>query len=183
MNRTVRAVQRDDWAKVKEIRLVSLQDPVAHIAFLQTYEQAMAQSDDFWRDRAAGAAEGRSARQFVAEAADGSWLGTVSVLVERPGAQSVFGDFPEMAQTHIVGVYVRPVARGTGLAEELFQAALEWSWSLVEPRIERVRLFVHEDNTRAEAMYGKVGFKRTGVSAPVPDDATRCENELALLRS
>jgi RimJ/RimL family protein N-acetyltransferase len=182
MNHTVRAVRGDDWAKVKEIRLDSLQDPVAHLAFLETYEQAAAKTDDFWQDRAAGSAEGVSARQFVAEAADGSWLGTISVLVERPGVQNFFGDVTELAQTHIVGVFVKPVARGTGLAEELFQAALEWSWSLAEPRIERVRLFVHEDNARAEAMYGKVGFKRTDFSAPVPGDATRREIELALLR-
>jgi RimJ/RimL family protein N-acetyltransferase len=84
-----------------------------------------------------------------------------------------------VAQTHVVGVFVRPEARGTGLAEELFRAALEWSWSLAEPRVERVRLFVHEDNARAEALYGKVGFKRTGVSVPVPGDATHRENELA----
>lgn len=183
MSHTIRAVRSDDWIKVKKIRLESLRDPVAHIAFLQTYDEAVAQPDDFWRGRAAGAAEGKSARQFIAEAADGTWLGTISALVELPGDPGVFGEAPESAQTHIVGVFVDPAARGTGLAEELFQAALEWSWSLTDPRIERVRLFVHEDNARAEAMYGKVGFKRTGVSVPVPTDATRRENELAIVRS
>lgn len=179
MNHIIRAVRAEDWAKGKEIRLDALRDPVAHLAFLDTYEQAVARPDDFWQDRTTGAAEGRSTRQFIAEAADGRWLGTVSVLVERPGVQDVFGGAPEVAQTHVVGVFVRPEARGTGLAEELFRAALEWSWSLAEPRVERVRLFVHEDNARAEALYGKVGFKRTGVSVPVPGDATHRENELA----
>ncbi len=182
MNHTIRAVRHEDWARIKEIRLDALRDPVAHLAFLDTLEQAAARSDDFWQDRAAGAAEGRSVRQFVAEGTDGRWLGTVSVLVELPGVQGVFGGAPELAQTHIVGVFVQPEARGTGIAEELFQAALEWSWSIAEPQIERVRLFVHEDNARAEAMYGKVGFKRTGVSVPVPGDVTRSEIELALLR-
>lgn len=180
---TVRAVRGEDWAEVRAIRLAALRDPVAHLAFLETYEQAVARPDEFWQGRAAGAAEGVSTRQFVAEAADGAWIGTVSVLVERPGVESVFGEVPEVAQTHIVGVFVEQAARGTGIAEELFRAALEWSWSLGEPRIERVRLFVHEDNARAEAMYGKVGFKRTGVSAPVPADPSKRENELALLRS
>lgn len=182
MNHTVRAVRHEDWTKIKAIRLDSLRDPVAHLAFLETHEQAAAKSDDFWQDRAAGAAEGTSARQFVAEATDGRWLGTVSVLIERAGVQGVLGDVPELTQTHIVGVFVRPEARGTGLAEELFQAALEWSWSLTEPQAERVRLFVHEDNARAEAMYVKVGFKRTGTSIPVPGDPTRREIELALMR-
>jgi RimJ/RimL family protein N-acetyltransferase len=182
MDHTIRAVRHDDWTRVKQIRLDSLRDPVAHLAFLETHEQAAAKPDDFWQGRAAGAAEGTSARQFVAEAVDGRWLGTVSVLIERPGVQGVFGNLPEQAQTHIVGVFVRPEARGTGLAEELFRAALEWSWSIAEPRIERVRLFVHEDNARAAAMYGKVGFKRTDVSVPVPGDPTRREIELALVR-
>lgn len=125
----------------------------------------------------------KTSRQFVAEAADGHWLGMATVLVERPGVETFFGDVPEVPQTHIVGVFVRPEARGTGLAEELFQAALGWSWSLTEPPVERVRLFVHQDNARAEAMYGKVGFKRTGLSVPIAGQPTCRDNELALLRS
>lgn len=183
MKHTIRPVQQEDWTKIKALRLDALRDPVAHLAFHDTHEQAAARPDDFWQDRAAGAAEGKTSRQFIAEAADGHWLGMVSVLVERSGVETFFGDVPEVAQTHIVGVFVRPEARGTGLAEELFQAALGWSWSLTEPSVERVRLFVHEDNGRAEAMYAKVGFKRTGHSVPAAGQPTRSDNELALLRS
>lgn len=183
MKHIVRSVRQEDWPKVKALRLDALRDPVAHLAFHDTHELAAARPDDFWQDRAAGAAEGKTTRQFIAEAADGRWLGMVSVLVERPGVETFFGDVPEVSQTHIVGVFVRPEARGTGLAEELFQAAVEWSWSLTDPPVERVRLFVHEDNARAEAMYGKVGFKRTGLSVPAAATPTRSDNELALLRS
>jgi RimJ/RimL family protein N-acetyltransferase len=179
MTNTIRAVRAEDWPLVKEIRLASLRDPAARIAFRETYEQAAALPDDFWQGRAAGAAEGRSLRQFIGQDADGRLLGTVTVLVEVPGVQGVFGDTPQVPQTHIVAVFVRPEARGTGLAEELFGAALEWSWSLPEPHIERVRLRVHEENTRAEAMYEKVGFKRTGAAVSV--SAGR-EVELAIQR-
>jgi RimJ/RimL family protein N-acetyltransferase len=182
MTHTVRAVRHEDWPQVKEIRLASLRDPVAHIAFLDTYERAVAEPDDFWRGRTAGAAEGKAVRQFVAPDADGRWLGTLTVLVELPDAQGAFGDAAEVPQTHIVGVFVRPEARGTGLAEELFRAAIEWSWALTEPRIERIRLYVHEQNARAEAMYEKVGFKRTGASVPFPGDGALREIELALQR-
>ena len=182
MSHIIRAVRAEDWPKVKELRLAALADPVAHLAFLQTTEQALAKSDTAWQDQAATAAEGRATRQFIAEAPDGRWLGTVSVLVEPSGVQGAFGTVQEYARTHVVGVFVRPEARGTGLAEELFQAALDWSWALPEPRIEQVRLYVHQDNTRAEALYTKVGFKRTGESAPVPGDDTRCELELAVPR-
>ncbi|WP_306338765.1 GNAT family N-acetyltransferase [Streptomyces sp. KL118A] len=183
MKHVIRAVRHEDWTKIKALRLDALRDPVAHLAFHETYEQAAAQPDGFWQDRAAGAAEGKTVRQFVAEAADGRWLGTLSVLVERRGVESFFADVPEVSQTHIVGVFVRPEARGTGLAEDLLQAALEWSWSLTEPQIERARLFVHEDNARAEALYGKVGFKRTGHAVPAAADPTRSDHELALFRS
>ena len=183
MKHTIRAVMREDWTKAKALRLDALRDPVANIAFVDTYEQAAARPDDLWQGRAAQSAEGRTFRQFVAEAADGRWLGSVSVLVEPAGVESFFDDVPDVAQTHIVGVFIRPEARGTGLSVELFQAALAWSWSLTEPVVERVRLFVHEDNARAEAMYGKVGFKRTGNSVPGAADPTTSDNELVLLRS
>ncbi|MFP8961745.1 GNAT family N-acetyltransferase [Streptomyces nanhaiensis] len=34
--------------------------------------------------------------------------------------------------------------RGTGLAAQLLEAAVEWSWA--RPAVEGVRLYVHEDN-------------------------------------
>jgi GNAT superfamily N-acetyltransferase len=164
MTHTIRAVRADDWPLAKDIRLAALRDPVAPIAFVETHEEAAAMPDEFWQGRAAGAAQGKAVRQFVGEDADGRWLGTVTVLVELPGVEDVFGGTPQVAQTHVVAVFVRPEARGSGLAEALFRAALEWSWALSEPHVERVRLFVHEDNKRAEAMYEKVGFKRTGAT-------------------
>jgi RimJ/RimL family protein N-acetyltransferase len=164
MTHTIRAVRAEDWPLAKEIRLAALRDPAAPIAFLETYEQAAAMPDESWQGRTAAAAEGKSVRQFVGEDADGQWLGTVTVLVELPGVQDFFGGTPQVVQTQVVAVFVRPEARGSGLAEALFRAALEWSWAQSEPQIERVRLYVHEDNARAEAMYEKVGFERTGVT-------------------
>ncbi|MFB7664988.1 GNAT family N-acetyltransferase [Kitasatospora sp. NPDC056138] len=183
MEHIIRAVRDEDWPKAKEIRLAALRDPLAHLAFIETAEQAAARPDDFWQDRVAGAAAGISARQFVAEAADGRWLGTVSVLVERPGEQAVFGPAPDAAQTHVVGVFVRPEARGTGIAEDLVRAALAWSWALPEPRVERVRLYVHQDNSRAEALYRKVGFERTGAFESDPAQPDLRDFELAVPRS
>ncbi|MEU9043748.1 MULTISPECIES: GNAT family N-acetyltransferase [unclassified Kitasatospora] len=180
---TIRRVRQEDWARVKEIRLDALRDPVAAIAFLDTYEQASAKPDRFWQDRTTGAAAGSAVAQFVGEDADGRWLGTVSVLVERPGGSGALeGDVVEVEQAQIAGFYVRPEARGTGLAHDLVRAARDWSWSLAEPRIQRVRLFVHEDNARAEAMYVRAGFERSGVVLPLPGDVPGREVELAVSR-
>ncbi|MFJ9773786.1 GNAT family N-acetyltransferase [Kitasatospora sp. NPDC101157] len=183
MSTIIRRIRTGEWERVKEIRLAALQDPIAHLAFLDTYENASSRPDEFWQERTAGAAEGESVWQAVAEAADGRWLGTMTVLVERPGAEGALaGDVITVPQAHVVGVYVRPEARGTGLAHELIEAAQEWAWSLTEPRLQRVRLYVHEDNARAEAMYVRAGFKHSGVSVPVPGDGTAREIELAVER-
>jgi GNAT superfamily N-acetyltransferase len=163
------------------LRLEALRDEVAHLAFLETYEQAAARPDSFWRERTDRAAQGRGARQLVAERADGRWLGTLTVLVERPGTE-VFGGTAPMPQAHVVGVYVRPEARGTGLSRELLQAGAEWAWAVPEPHIDRVRLWVHEDNARAEALYTKGGFVRTGATTPMPGGDRGLEHELALPR-
>lgn len=181
MEHTVRHVCAGDWKQVKELRLAALQDPVAHLAFLSTYERARAQPDGLWQVRAADSEEGRVSRQFVAEAADGRWLGTVSVLVERAGVETFSGDVPAVEQAHVVGVFVRPEARGTGVTQALFRAAEEWAWQL-QPPAERIRLFVHEDNHRAEASYRKAGFAPTGRTIPFEPDPSRAERELVLRR-
>ncbi len=103
---------------------------MAHLAFLETYEQAVARPDSFWQERAAGACEGADrAQQIIAEGPDGAWVGTLTVLVEEPGTTDWAGFPVERKQGHVVGVFVRPEERGSGLTEVLFDAALEWSWA------------------------------------------------------
>ncbi|MEU9865961.1 GNAT family N-acetyltransferase [Streptomyces sp. NPDC047971] len=183
MNYSIRVIRADEWERTREIRLAALRDPVARIAFLDTHEDAAARPDSFWRERAEGASEGgTSVRQFVAEAADGSWVGTISVLVERPSDEVRFGEAAKVDQTHIVGVYVRPEARGTGVTEALFRAGVEWSWSLPEPAVRRVRLYVHEENARAAAFYRRFGFEATGDRVAVPGDDSAHELEYEIRR-
>ncbi|MFB7919046.1 GNAT family N-acetyltransferase [Streptomyces sp. NPDC056061] len=182
MEHVMRVVRADEWRAVKELRLAALQDPVAPVAFLETYEQGAAHSDAFWQDRALGGSEDGDGevRQFVAEAPDGRWDGSVTVLIERPDAGVRFGATADVHQAHVVGVFVRPEARGAGLAEELFRVATDWAWSLGEPPIERVRLYVHEDNPRAAAFYRRIGFVPTGKTEPVPGDPSAREIEYAV---
>ncbi|MEU7035043.1 GNAT family N-acetyltransferase [Streptomyces sp. NPDC046237] len=184
MDYSIRVIRADEWEKTREIRLAALWDPVAKIAFLDTPEAAAARPDAFWQERAEGASEsGTSARQFVAETPDGSWVGTISVLVERPSDEVRFGEAAKVDQTHIVGVYVRPEARGTGVIDALFRAGVEWSWSLPEPVVRRVRLYVHEDNARAAAFYRRFGFVATGDRVAVPGDDSAHEVEYEIRRT
>ncbi|MFI1797008.1 GNAT family N-acetyltransferase [Streptomyces sp. NPDC020379] len=175
MEHLIRTVRPDEWRKAKELRLIALFDPAAPIAFLTTYDEAVAQPDEFWQDRALSTS-------FVAEGPDGAWAGNVTVLVELPGTEGVFGAPAVVPQTHLVAVFVRPEHRGTGLTEALFRAALDWSWGLAEPRIARARLYVHERNARAEGLYRKLGFERTGVTVPMQGDPSSLEYEMALAR-
>ncbi len=182
MDHVIRPVQTEEWAKAREVRLDALKDPVAHLAFLETYEQAVERPDSFWQDRTAQAAEGLVTRQFIAEAPDGRWDGTITVLVERPAGEVRFGEAAETDQTHLVGVFVRPEVRGTGVAEALFRAAIAWSWELSAPPVKRVRLYVHERNGRAAAFYRRIGFVPSGDSVPVPEDPASRELEYEVLR-
>ncbi|WP_037678646.1 GNAT family N-acetyltransferase [Streptomyces griseus] len=177
----VRSVRAEEWAAVKELRLLALRDPVAPIAYLDTYEEAAARPDSFWRDRAAGSGgEAVGARQFVAEGADGAWAGTLTVLMEEPGTTDWAGFPVERRQGHVVGVYVRPEHRGSGLTEALFTAGVEWAW---ERGAQRVRLIVHEDNGRAQGFYRKAGFVPSGVVVPLADGDEECELEFVLERA
>ncbi|MFG2379345.1 GNAT family N-acetyltransferase [Streptomyces avermitilis] len=181
MSHLIRSIRTGEWAEAKKLRLAALQDPAAHLAFLETYEEAVVRPDSYWQDRTAGAAEGVAGRQqIIAEGPDGEWAGSVTVLVEEAGARDPFDMVVERRQGHVVGVFVRPEHRGTGVTGALFDAALEWSW---DAGLERVRLFVHEKNGRAEAFYRKAGFVPSGVSVPAPGDSGDQELEFVIERS
>ncbi|MGY4919484.1 GNAT family N-acetyltransferase [Streptomyces sp. 900116325] len=160
----IRAVRANEWLKVKELTLSALADPVAPVAFATTLEERAGQPDSFWQERVEGAARGAAVRQFIAEGPDGSWAGIVVVLVERPGNDDFFGKPIRAPQAQLVGVFVRVENRGSGLTEQLFEAGIEWAWSLEEPVVGRVRLFVHADNERAAAFYQRFGFVATGMA-------------------
>ncbi|WP_308438304.1 GNAT family N-acetyltransferase [Streptomyces glebosus] len=173
MGYVIRPVKAGEWERLKELRLAALADPVARVAFNETFEEAVGRPDELWRQRAARSAEGQSVVTFIGEAADGGWGGMVVALVETD---------EEAPQTHVVGVYARPEHRGAGLAGELLRAAIAWSWGLAEPVVERVRLWVHEENARAEAFYRGLGFSATGRTMADPKDSAASEREMALRR-
>lgn len=181
MDHVIRVISPKEWPALKELRLAALKDPVAPIAFLETYEEAARQPDAFYIQRAVrGAAEDSGVRQFVGEAPDGTLSGSVTVIVEEPGRETPFGGSVRQRQAQVVGVYVRPEYRGGGLIGALLEAAVEWCWTLED--VPRVRLFVHEQNSRAEAAYRKAGFVRTGVTSPMPGGHAGQEIEMAVER-
>ncbi|EGX54490.1 acetyltransferase [Streptomyces zinciresistens K42] len=176
----IRSIRADEWPAAKELRLAALQDPIAPLAFLETYEQALQRPDGYWQERAVRACDGADdAQQIIAEGPDGSWVATLTVLIEEPGTTDWAGAPIERKQGHVVGVFVRPEERGSGLTDVLFDAALEWSWAR---GVERVRLIVHEDNGRAQRFYRRTGFAPSGVIVALPGQPEASELEFVLER-
>lgn len=176
----VRPVRAGEWAEVKALRLAALRDPVADIAFLDTYEAAAARPDGYWQERTANAAGGAGGvRQFVARTADGVLVGTVAVVVEEAGTTDWAGMPVERRQGHLVGVYVAPEHRGSGLSGALFEAALEWAW---REGLDRVRLIVHPENARALGFYRKAGFTESGVTVSLEGKPDEHELEMVVER-
>ncbi|OQR59961.1 GNAT family N-acetyltransferase [Streptomyces maremycinicus] len=178
MNYVIRSVRAEEWPAARSLRLVALRDPVAHLAFLETYEDAAGKPDSFWKERTERASEGaEGAQQIIAEGPDGEWVGTLTVLWEEAGTTDWAGLPVERRQGHVVGVFVRPEFRGIGLTEVLFDAGLEWAWTR---GAERVRLIVHEDNGRAQAFYRRAGFVPSGVVVPLAGDPDARELEFVV---
>ncbi|OEU86602.1 hypothetical protein DB35_23180 [Streptomyces abyssalis] len=167
MTYKIRAVRAEDWQQLRELRLAGLADPAASVAFNETYENAAGQSDEFWLRRAAQGTQGTLAETFIAEdeEAGGRWVGSAAVLDEGESA-------------HVVGVYVRPEHRGTGLAEGLLRAVEDWAGE--RPRVTRMLLHVHEHNPRAEAFYRRIGYVRTGGFVSDPKAPVLKEYEMVL---
>lgn len=157
---TVRRVRADEWRRVRALRLEALADPDAAIAFLEDLASGKANPDAFWQERAAGGAEGDRVAQFVAVDGD-EWIGTVAILVSEAGAADYQGHVVESRRANVVGVYLRPNRRGTGIIDALLDAAIEWTR---DRGFEQLHLDVHSDNSRARAAYARAGFIASGVS-------------------
>lgn len=160
MTYQVRRTRREDWARLRELRLAALRDPVAHLAFFEPYEEAERLAREDWERRAS---DGERA-VFVGETAEGEWVGMAGI---------------HTVGTHVevVGVYIAPEHRGTGLGAALMRATIEGAGD------HEVRLRVHQHNARAARFYENLGFRPTGGSAPDPRDASLVAYELVYRRS
>lgn len=162
---TIRPVHAHEWREVRVLRLHALQDEAAAIAFVDNFEDATSRPDEFWQQRVAlasvEAGSDAGARQFIAVTEDGAWIGSVTVLVEQAGETDFEGAVIERSAGGIVGVYLDPAFRGTGVIKNLLDAAIDW---IRERDLDYARLYVHSENTRAQKAYEKAGFHPTGTA-------------------
>jgi ribosomal protein S18 acetylase RimI-like enzyme len=152
----VRRLTAADWAQLRAARLAALAE--APYAFASTLAREQEFAEEVWRDRAG------SGRTF------GAWqgaaiVGLVTGLPEEPGPG-----------WHLVGMWVSPDSRGTGIAGQLVGAVCELAGQSGAPS---VTLWVTEVNDRARAFYRRMGFVPTGGRQLVrPDEPDHFEEEL-----
>ncbi|MEM9466978.1 MAG: GNAT family N-acetyltransferase [Actinomycetota bacterium] len=150
----VRRIRPDEGSLLKRIRLAALADTPS--AFAKTFEEESTYPDAAWAERAAGWSDGAEGATFFAEV-DGEVRGLVG------------GHRPDDAE--LVSMWVEPAARGTGVAEALVGAVVNWADGPVE-------LWVTHGNDRAIAFYRRMGFVETDEFQPLPSDP--CKNEVRM---
>lgn len=82
----------------------------------------------------------------------------------------------EIKHAELVSMWVRPDARGTGVGRRLIEAVLDWARGA---GFGEVRLWVVDGNERAERVYLRLGFGRTGTVAPVREGEPLMEYEMS----
>jgi ribosomal protein S18 acetylase RimI-like enzyme len=165
MGNDVRSIRASEWRQYRELRLEALKD--SPLAFVEQYEESLAQPDRFWQDRVERSAAGEASSMFVAER-DGRFIGKASCFLEE--------EITEYVSAHIVGVYVTARFRGQGVAEAVVTGVIQWAKQ--ERRADRIRLFVMETNDRAAAFYRRIGFVPTGATMAYPPDPAYTEHEM-----
>lgn len=160
----VRIVRPDEWEAFRELRLRALAD--APDAFGGTHAAAVEEPDSYWRAWITGDGWDGAVRSWVADDR-GSFRGMAV------GAR--FDAEPDTL--NIFGMWVAPEVRGSGIARRLVDTVEAWGLAL---GVERLVLRVSDGNTRAEAFYAKLGFRRTSrPSFPLRDSSTVRVYEMA----
>ena len=153
----VRQLAAEDWAQLRTTWLAALAEAPYAFASTVTREQQLTEQD--WRERAG--------RGGTFAAWDGDAIVGLATGLDRGG-----GDW------HLVGMWVSPKVRGTGIADRLVAAVCDLA---KYSGATSVTLWVTEVNGRARAFYRRLGFVPTGDRQLVrPEEPDHWEEELAL---
>lgn len=136
----IRRLAEGEWGLYREIRLHALAD--APEAFSTTVADAEGWTEAEWRAHVGGRTT------FVAEGDR-----RVVALVSGIGVE----DRPDAAE--LISMWVQPEWRGRGVGGQLVEAVADWAAGI---GCRRLRLWVADGNDRAERLYLRHGFSRTG---------------------
>lgn len=138
----VRQLTEDDAEIYREIRLQALE--LHPEAFQATYESAAELPLDAFRQRL---------RRYALFGGfiEGALCGIVGFLPLKN---------PKISHKGLIwGMYVKEEARGSGLAEKILEAVVDYA----RDEVEQLLLSVIEDNARARRFYEKMGFELYGL--------------------
>ena len=143
----VRATTTTDWQALREIRLQALLD--APDAFASTHAREAAFGENEWRERASR---------------DGSFI---AFLPEVCPAGLGGGYLAEPEVVELIGMFIRPQARGRGVGRAVIDAIAEWAR---QQGASTVHLWVTETNKHARLLYERCGFTATAERQPLPSN-------------
>lgn len=158
----IRRIRANEGVRLREIRLRALAE--APHAFGDTLAAAAARPESVYQQRAENGAAGEKSVLFIAEES-GHWFGLAGGIVDEDGS----------GEPELVSMWVAPVARHHGVAQQLVSAVLTWAR---DRGADHLRLWVTEGNTPAIALYERFGFGFTGKSAPLPSNPALGEVEM-----
>jgi ribosomal protein S18 acetylase RimI-like enzyme len=145
----------DDWEISRQVRLTALAE--APYAFMSTLAREQRFDEQVWRQRLGSP----TAATFLAWV-DGTPAGTATGKIDDPD-----DEFAVPGSWQLVGMWVDPRARGSGVADRLIEAVARYAR---EHSASCVTLWVTEINARAKAFYQRIGFVPTGARQPVRED-------------
>jgi GNAT superfamily N-acetyltransferase len=169
----IHRIQPEDWPQTRDVRLRMTKD--TPLAYLETYETALAHGEDEWRARAARNSRPSNTGYAAVDERAGEWIGVMHCYVP------VGGEAEEPEPAWLVGVWVDPAHRGraAGVADTLLDSCIAWARDVA--RAQELLLEVHEHNARARRFYERRGFVATGNTKPYPLDPTSNEVEMRLI--
>lgn len=140
----IRRLTPDDASLLRSLRLRALNESPS--AFGSTLKETSERSTSVWQHMLR---------------ADGN---PFFVFESGEHVHGLVGGFaPEhVGEVHLVSMWIEPTHRGRGISDELVKHVIEWARST---SAHRVILECTEGNLRAEKLYFRHGFRRSGISS------------------
>lgn len=157
--RRLRLHDSGDIEAYRDVRLRALR--LAPYAYLTTLAEAEERDAEALREFTERMAASEEIAGFVLERDGGGFGGLASVRLE-----------PDGAGAEVNQMWVDEDLRGAGWGEELLASCERFA---AEAGAQRVTLWVADDNPRAERLYARFGYVRTGSTEPFPRGGTEVE--------
>ncbi len=157
----VRRLAADDATLFRDIRLEALQ--LAPDAFASTLEAETARPSSWFAERLGGS-------HVLGAFRDETLVGIASLIILQSAKMAHKG--------HLVGMYVRPEARRSGVGRRLVEAIIEKA----RGHVEVIQLTVVAGNEEARRLYAGLGFEEYGFEKKALKSGDRYFDEILMAK-